>query len=551
MPFLPEYGPRCLKVPAPTGSDPQHTDGAPEHQLADASFAPSLSIPTKSISTIREAVDSFEQQVRNGAAATCSRSDGRAITSPVEKLEAKEDETVSFASMDRPLDVEAHSRICDSPSPMATAGCGNEVNVYTSATPAVGAIKSPETPTSPPEIPPTDPPMDNKKKHTLPPSVVPYETDVQYDEKESYVIASFFRKPTYRVRISVGVTSQSMMTVASLFDTGAGPNLVNKSFIPRNWHRYVEPIEQPQLRTATREHVNVEGVIPMFVRIGDLRVRAWFGVVENLAVDILVGTSFIDRCIRGIFPTERKIVPWHSRPVSILTSSSNISSKFPRVEFLDHDGTQSEVKEDDEEEEFFLCRVSRPITIPADTQAAVSVSSQGAGLMLVETHMHLAKRRCSMAARGIMEIFPGKPFFLYVANLSGKPVHLPKHMIVAYASNSPKCIVHFRGTEPEAPGIPDDNGMTDTMTRLASKGKVKTPTNTAGIERNFGFTDKNEADSSNYDEKHDLKPHEVEENNDFTNKLSREIKNNRGDTSNEENRASTPAEIDDVIHAVH
>lgn len=38
-----------------------------------------------------------------------------------------------------------------------------------------------------------------------------------------------------------------------------------------------------------------------------------FGVVENLEVDILLETSFMDQYIRGIFSGERKPVPWHSK----------------------------------------------------------------------------------------------------------------------------------------------------------------------------------------------------------------------------------------------
>lgn len=57
------------------------------------------------------------------------------------------------------------------------------------------------------------------------------------------------------------------------------------------------------LRTASREVVPDERIVPLIVHIGDLPIRPWFGVVQKLAVDVLQGTSFIDRCTRRILPS--------------------------------------------------------------------------------------------------------------------------------------------------------------------------------------------------------------------------------------------------------
>lgn len=57
---------------------------------------------------------------------------------------------------------------------------------------------------------------------------------------------------------------------------------------------------------ASREGVNIEDIVLFLFHIGDQRVRAWFGIAENLAVDVLPGMSFIGQCIRGIFPQKTK-----------------------------------------------------------------------------------------------------------------------------------------------------------------------------------------------------------------------------------------------------
>lgn len=59
---------------------------------------------------------------------------------------------------------------------------------------------------------------------------------------------------------------------------------------------------------------------------GDLHTDAWLGIVENLAVNLPLGTSFIDRCICGIFLIERGVVPIHSHQVQVLTSLQNVRS---------------------------------------------------------------------------------------------------------------------------------------------------------------------------------------------------------------------------------
>lgn len=58
--------------------------------------------------------------------------------------------------------------------------------------------------------------------------------------------------------------------------------------------------------------VSIEGIVPLFIRPGDLHVCTWIGTVENFAVDLVLGTLFMDRCIRGMFPAERKIFSLYS-----------------------------------------------------------------------------------------------------------------------------------------------------------------------------------------------------------------------------------------------
>lgn len=161
-----------------------------------------------------------------------------------------------------------------------------------------------------------------------------YTMNVQWDYG-SYDLASFFCNATYRIQTSVSISSKSMLTVARLVLTGISPNLVNKNFLPLVWRKSVKTIRSPPLHTLNCEVVSVDGIVPLFVHLGDLRVCTWFGVVDNLAVNLLLGTSFIDPCIGEIFPTERKVVPRHSRPVAITSTQKKVNKITADTEEVD------------------------------------------------------------------------------------------------------------------------------------------------------------------------------------------------------------------------
>lgn len=106
--------------------------------------------------------------------------------------------------------------------------------------------------------------------------------------------------------------------MAGLLDTGAGPKWVNKVFFLCCLKESIKPIRAPQFQTANHEVVNVEKLVPLFVEIGNLRLRTMFEIVENLGFDEWMRTSFIDWRIHGIYTTERKGDVGYPRAVAIV-----------------------------------------------------------------------------------------------------------------------------------------------------------------------------------------------------------------------------------------
>lgn len=117
------------------------------------------------------------------------------------------------------------------------------------------------------------------------------------------------------------------------YSTETHPSLTGKqessSFTKQSWRKddlqTSEKKQLSRLRTATKDPISLDGSIILFIQIGYISVRVWFGAFKNLAVNVLLGTFFIRRYIPVIFPSERRMVPRQSSQVPILTSNKKVN----------------------------------------------------------------------------------------------------------------------------------------------------------------------------------------------------------------------------------
>lgn len=135
----------------------------------------------------------------------------------------------------------------------------------------------------------------------------------------------------------------------------------------------------------------------------DLHIRTWFGVVQNVAVDKLLWTSFTDCYISEIFHLERKTILWHSQPAAVESTQKKVNTIAADTKMVDvhrvADGGPPI-------EEHYLCSVVRQVTIRAYSHAAVKAASSHLGFMMIENHQSIVERRCPMTLGGPMDIFP-------------------------------------------------------------------------------------------------------------------------------------------------
>lgn len=189
-------------------------------------------------------------------------------------------------------------------------------------------------------------------------------------------MGSYFCRAPYLVKVLISVTSNALLTMASLLDTGTGSNFIIKTFLLLAWKESVESTQSLQLLTASRKVVYEEGIVPLLIFSGDLPVRAGFQIVKSPAVDELLGTWFIDRSIPNIFPAEQNFVLWSSRPVPIIFTKKTVNSIYAYI-IVFNDNTNP--LGDAVSEEHHLCHVASQISIPAYMQTAVLENCQGAG----------------------------------------------------------------------------------------------------------------------------------------------------------------------------
>lgn len=97
----------------------------------------------------------------------------------------------------------------------------------------------------------------------------------------------------------------AIFTAESLLYTGDGLNLVSEEFLSHWRKEIVKLITLLSSREQNCEGFNFKSTGPLFVRICDLCVRTWLRVIKNMAVDVLLGKSFITSYKNRIFPLNR------------------------------------------------------------------------------------------------------------------------------------------------------------------------------------------------------------------------------------------------------
>lgn len=137
-----------------------------------------------------------------------------------------------------------------------------------------------------------------------------------------------------------------------------------------------------------------EEVILQHLQIGDLRIRVWFEVVDDLAVKLL--PVVYQQVCPSFFTADCKLVPWHSRTVDILIWSLKTHEAVLFVSYAyataPADGTRGNEL------------AAKPVTLPPCLHTPVMVSRTSSDILVVEPRTLHGSRASLQVAKGIIQV---------------------------------------------------------------------------------------------------------------------------------------------------
>lgn len=176
------------------------------------------------------------------------------------------------------------------------------------------------------------------------------------------------------------------------------------------------------LHTASEEHSSMKEQYFFLSVAVTYTLKKPFGNVHKLAVYMLLGISFTDCFIRGIFPTKRKVVPRHCRPQAFLFATQcnqNISSCALYVaEPLSEPSNKDEVSSHPN-------RIARQTALKPQSKHCVLVTTTVSNIGTFEPRIFEGICQMTFDAHGVIDVLPPQPFHILVANFSAKLMHPP------------------------------------------------------------------------------------------------------------------------------
>lgn len=229
----------------------------------------------------------------------------------------------------------------------------------------------------------------------------------------------------------MGTTCRALTPHTIAVDTCSGYNVIAPSALPPDWQDYLVDTNEalPRLANADSSPLQLSGVVSLVVRFANNRYRLPFVIADSLAVDVLVGTPFIDTHVSNFDIERRRInfrigghVPILSPP-DVTPSAGNQADTPSHPRRLPGPNVHP-------------IYLSRPITIPPMSQLAARVSSSAVGLFQIKPKPSALFRHGVRATNGVHDFSPNMPFSLLLANFSAFPRCLPKGMVIAFAERN-------------------------------------------------------------------------------------------------------------------
>lgn len=129
---------------------------------------------------------------------------------------------------------------------------------------------------------------------------------------------SLFKNQYCQVSWFIGINRSRLRPLMCLLDTDADRNLFQGEVLDPSSRESIRKCDMPNIRSVSDTKLKVSVAITLHLHMAESCTPVTLAVVNELIVLPLLGTTYIDRFIKSINPTERKFVPRHSPPVQML-----------------------------------------------------------------------------------------------------------------------------------------------------------------------------------------------------------------------------------------
>lgn len=108
-----------------------------------------------------------------------------------------------------------------------------------------------------------------------------------------------------------------MRQVICFFDTGACLNVITAVVLEQSRLNNIRQRDIPEIRGPSDTKLVVLGTLNLHPRMDKSHAQVTFCIADKLVVPTLLETTFTDKLMKSNHLTEKKIVPYHSKPVPI------------------------------------------------------------------------------------------------------------------------------------------------------------------------------------------------------------------------------------------
>ena len=224
-----------------------------------------------------------------------------------------------------------------------------------------------------------------------------------------------------------------------VMDTGAGFNVIRSSALPNGWQdKLIPDFQLLNLSDANRKTLKLQGAIELKVRFKNSIFSVPFIVADRLAVDVILGTCFMNKNVEAIECMAGKIVFQHNKTkVAILDSRTG---KLIESKPLSKEASSEVPARTDTSNNFqttHAIRLSRRITILPMSQVAAKASTPAGSLVFIEPKHAIFHKHHVRTANEVADVMPNTPFDIVVANFSRTAKYWPMNTVVGYATRNP------------------------------------------------------------------------------------------------------------------